>query len=755
MKEYRMTDRRRGRVAAALLAAIMLCSGCGQKQSADIPELLEPVSVNAAYRPVEYGSVGRVEVLPATVVPEEYAHYYSANVMISDILVEVGDVVEVGDILAYADVESAQETLNEYQRQLNYENTTFEFNQEISRINQEKLAYLKEQAASVQPDEEVPDEEAPDAEASDAEQSEAEEQDMPADVIDYDKQIAIEQENAYYDSLLHEYRVADLQEAIADMQEIVADGTLKARHRGQVTYTKNLGKGLNAGANENIVIVSDLSDVHMELTEVGIQSFRFRKYNVQYIMVDGEKVPVKEAEYSSDEKVLAEVNAAYPNVRFECPEGYEWTLGMTYPVYFMKEDIQDVLIVGNDSIYIEGEEDSYVYVRNEDGEQEKRYIETGASDDSYTEVKSGLSEGEQVYYHSTARMPSDYVEYTVELSDFQRTQCAYKYKLSEANVLPYVSAYEGEVTEVMVEDEDEIAEGDLLYIIDTGEGKAAMTEAQKAIDMEQLFYQTSITSYDEQIAAISEVAETDPSMSYDLEILKIQKELTVIAHENTMIALQKNYDEISSCNDGTGKVSVYAPVSGRISEINVVAGKPVEVGSEMLQITTKATDIIQVQMEQSDAIVADIGETVSIRRDDEYWEGTCIGFASGPHNASKGYVYTDDAGEVHLSYNGEPSDCAMFYIKMNDPAFLEGQTEGDGKKLTFTSVSMHNVVVLPSSLIYAEADPMMENKIYYYVWRVVDGELIKQYVLVDENLKDAEKQVVLSGLEPGDVVVQE
>lgn len=744
MRGHRRTDRRRGRITAALLAAILLCSGCGQKQSADIPELIEPVSVNAAYRPVEYGSVGKVEVLPATVVPEEYGHYYSSNVILLDILVEVGDMVEAGDVLAYADVEAAKEALNDYQKQLAYENAAYELNREIARVNQEKLAYLKAQEAVVQPD----------TEAEDTEQAKAEAQDAAADTTDYDKQIAVEQENAYYDSLLHEYRVADLQEAIGDMQEIVEDGTLTARHSGQITYTKNLAKGLTAGANENVVIVADLTDTHIELTETSIQEFKFRKYDVQYIMVDGEKVPVTEAEYSTEEKVLAEVSGSYPNVRFECPEGYTWTLGAMYPVYFIKEDIQDVLIVGNDSLYLEGE-DSYVYVRNESGDKEKRYIETGASDDSYTEVREGLSEGEQVYYHSTARMPSDYAEYTVELSDFELVQCAYKYQMSEANVFPCLSSYEGEITEAAVEKGEEVSEGDLLYIIDTGEGKAAMTEAQKAIDMENLFYQEKIISLDEQIAAAGAMAQTEGSMSYDVQILNMQKELAVISHENSLYELQKNYDRISSGNDGTGKVSVYAPVSGTVSQLDIAAGDSVETGNQMLQITTGSTDIIQVKMEVNDNLIADVGETVTIRRDDEYWEGTCIGFAAGPHNEGKGYVYTDDSKEAHLSYNGGSLSCAMFYIRMNDSAFLDGQTEGDGKKLTFTSVSMHNVVVLPSSLIYAEADPMMANKIYHYVWRIVDGELIKQYVLVDEDLKSSDKQVVLSGIAPGDVVVQE
>lgn len=59
--------------------------------------------------------------------------------------------------------------------------------------------------------------------------------------------------------------------------------------------------------------------------------------------------------------------------------------------------MEDVLYVGNDSIY-EDDQGSFVYVKN--GEQrEQRYIETGVSDTVNTEVISGLSEGEKCIIH--------------------------------------------------------------------------------------------------------------------------------------------------------------------------------------------------------------------------------------------------------------------------------------------------------------------------------------------------------------------
>ena len=98
------------------LAVLGICvsfvaGGCGKMTESSIPKLEEPVALNEAYRPVEYGTIGSLQVLMATAVPRDYCNYYSANVNISQIYVEPGDTVNVGDVLAVCDVDEAVECL--------------------------------------------------------------------------------------------------------------------------------------------------------------------------------------------------------------------------------------------------------------------------------------------------------------------------------------------------------------------------------------------------------------------------------------------------------------------------------------------------------------------------------------------------------------------------------------------------------------------------------------------------------------------
>lgn len=718
----------------------MFLSGCGSKKQDKVPSLIEPVSVNASYRPVEYGSVGKKEVLLGTVVPREYGHYYDTNVAISQITVDMGDNVEEGDVLAYADVDAAKEELAKYQKELDYENASYQLNCKISQAKQDDYVQQKalaEQQQIAESEENIVADATNDIEAAEP-------------TIDYNIQLAVEQENARYDTLLHEYHVSNLENSIAKLQKVVADGTLTARKSGQVTYVKNITNGRNAGANENIVVISDLGDTYIELTDTNVSEYKFTDYEKKYILINGQEVSVTEEAYSTEEQILAEVNQKYPNVRIQCPEAGALILGDNYPVYFMKKDTEHVLVVGNDSLNTQGEK-HYVYVKSATGEQEKREIEIGVADDNYTQVTSGLSEGDMVYYHSTAKLPYDYSQYEVVLSDFAIPNHGIRFSKSDTNIFPYLSEYEGTISKIAVTQDTEVKKGDLLYIIDTGVGKAAMAEAENAIQKENESYQQKLASYEEQ---------KNNSNTSQLAVLDLQEQLADLEHNYNLEKLETERDKVGKNNDGTGKISVYAQMDGTVSKIDVSEESQVEKDDQVLQLTTKSTDVLLVQMEQSKEItlypdnIADIGERISMSTKDATYEGTCVGQAVSNINQNKGYVYTDAQGKAHLSYSTLSGyKCPAFYIKLDNASDLSEISTASS--VDFSYRLLHGAMVLPTSLIYKETDPLSPNKVSYYVWRVMHQELIKQYVLIDDSLQNGGKTVVLSGIVPGDILAQE
>lgn len=763
------------------LAVLGICvsfvaGGCGKMTESSIPELEEPVALNEAYRPVEYAAIGSVQVLMATAVPRDYCNYYSANVNISQIYVEPGDTVNAGDVLAVCDVDEAKKQLQECKAALAHENETYEISAQISDTHikmwenqaaqQDNNEHNKmdtadgamDDAYEINTDTNI-DERAADMGEFSTEQTEKNE----STDEDYNKQIATEQENQRYDKQLHEYRVQKINEQIALYQQLVDDGTLKAAHSGLVTYTKKLTEGRSAAAYENIVIVSDTDDLVLDIKDTAINEYKYSDYDKKYVIVDGEKYDVTESQYTSEVLVLSKINNRYPDVCVESREKPSLTVGQMYPVYFEKTKANQALVVGKDSIYKDGDT-RYVYVKNDEGGREKRIITTGESDENYTQVTEGLKEGELVYYNSTDQVPTKYSKYTVTRSDFDIANYGVQYSRSDAWTITETCDYEGQIVSVNVKQDDTVEKGMLLYVVDTGEGKAAITEAKNAIDSENESYAQKIADYNKQIKDLSEEnnrQDEKPDTAYDeqqlklnLQLLDLQKKLAGADHTYQLSRLQSAYDSISAGNDGKGNISVYAKNDGKVSKVSIKAGDNVEEGSDILQITGNSTDVLLVQVKESNSYkvykdnIADVGERVSLELDGTTIYGSCIGFAGYGREAQKGYVNQDDKG-VHITGNTDSGyGNAAFYIKL-DNGIPDDLTRASAVK--FSYVSFKKVVVVPTSIIHKQVNPMDKDDISYYVWKIDGDSVVKQPVILSDYTSGS-NTLVLYGIDEGDEI---
>lgn len=767
------------KLAVLGICVSFLAGGCGKMTESSIPELEEPVALNEAYRPVEYAAIGLVQVLMATAVPRDYCNYYSANVNISQIYVEPGDTVNAGDVLAVCDVDEAKKQLQECKDALAHENETYEISAQISDT---QIRLWGSQAAGQ--DNNEPDQS--DGTADDTHEADADtnideyvavtgefstEQLEKGDRTEesYSTKIETEQENQRYDKQLHEYRVQKINEQMALYQQIVDDGTLKAAHSGLVTYTKKLTGGRSAAAYENIVIVSDTDDLVLDIKDTAINEYKYSDYDKKYVIVDGEKYDVTESQYTSEVLVLSKINNRYPDVCVESREKLFLTAGQMYPVYFEKTKVDQALVVGKDSIYKDGDT-RYVYVKNDEGGREKRIITTGESDENYTQVTEGLKEGELVYYNSTDQVPTKYSKYTVTRSDFDIANYGVRYSRSDAGTITETCDYEGQIVSVNVKQDDTVEKGMLLYVVDTGEGKAAITEAKNAIESENESYAQKIADYDKQVRDLSEGAnnveennrqDEKPDTAYEeqqlklnLQLLDLQKKLAGADHTYQLSRLQSAYDSISAGNDGKGNISVYAKNDGKVSKVSVKAGDNVEEGSDILQITGNSTDVLLVQVKDSNSYkvykdnIADVGERVSLELDGTTIYGSCIGFAGYGRVAQKGYINQDDKG-VHITgITDSGYGNAAFYIKL-DNGIPDDLTRASAVK--FSYVSFKKVVVVPTSIIHKQVNPMDKEDISYYVWKIDGDSVVKQPVILSDYTSGS-NTLVLYGIDEGDEI---
>ncbi len=707
---------RAGILSVVLLTGMVMYTGCGAAGSAAVPELIEPAAANSSYRPVELGEIGETKVLYGTIVPKDYCSFYHTNADISEITVEVGDSVEEGEIVAYANTDAAKEDLEELNADLANENQNYNINSRITqaRIHQIEVAEMDEGERATR--------------------------------------LATEQENQRYDKMLHDYRVGKLNESIAEQQEIIEEGTLRARHAGTVSYIKNTGKTTSAGAYENIVIVSDPQDTCIEL-EKTIGQYAYTDYEEKFMKLAGGRYDVAEIPYSLDETILAKASNLYPNVRMECPDAGELPLGASYPVYFQKEKVKEVPVIGLDSLYGE-KNDYFVYVKRADGGREKRAVTIGDSDDNYAEVTDGLTEGEQVFYASDARMPAKYEEYTVEIGNYEIANISRSYDLENERTVWYDAPYEGTIEEIAVKKGAVVEEGELLYVIDSGVGKAALRKAKNQINHENKAYVEAVADIDERLAV-----EIDEDMR---SILSSQRELESVNHAYRLRKLQKEYNRMAKNNDGNGKVSVYARQGGTVSNINFSSGDIVTTGAHVISVGEAAGNKILVHMNSLmpdernyPENIADFGEEITITLGETDYTGRCIGWAAQPNNVDKAYLTSDEDGAyLSLSYGTDSGySVGAFFVEMDDESFYEKKSNSG--KVSFLYISMQDVIVIPTSLVHEETRAEKPAQTFYYVWRVIDGELVKQYVLVDKSLSGVNKTVILSGVKEQDVLARE
>jgi len=71
--------------------------------------------------------------------------------------------------------------------------------------------------------------------------------------------------------------------------------------------------------------------------------------------------------------------------------------GMQVTVSIPKEEARDVVVLKMDALSFDAFNSAFVYVMNENGEMEQRYVEVGVDNGNYTEIKNGLKDGETVY----------------------------------------------------------------------------------------------------------------------------------------------------------------------------------------------------------------------------------------------------------------------------------------------------------------------------------------------------------------------
>lgn len=792
----------KAKISYMLCAMLLLTTGCG-KETMTVPELQKPVAVNESYRPAEIGNVGDITIRDGVVVPTDYCHFYLTTAKVSEIKVEIGDYVEKGTVIVEADTEGATEQIAAFSGQKSLNAKVWDINCKIYEQNKKELEYKLKGAQ----------------ENGDTKQEEI-----------IKTELSVIKENHSYDELFYNHQQSALDVEIAKQQEIAGNGTLVATHSGYVTYIKDLADSDTVNSCDNIVIISDYDDCYIEIPgdEKGHKLEKI--YPVFYTIQDGKRKMLKIYEYLPEELMTAQARALTPPIRMKFEsEGAMPEVGSNVPVFLQKTETKESLIVGNDSLY-EDEQGDFVYVKNGES-KEIRYVELGASDTFYTEVLSGLTEGELVYYSTDSVLPESYDEYTVKYGDYLATEDSDFYSTKDTSRKKFYSEYEGQIENVAVTQGQEVSVGDLICTIRTNEGSASLTQMYNGIINFKAAHVENVKNFDKSIsekedeieaayiarqqdkeeenqtdseedlevstatdAAPDTATSTDATVVGDvdtngtntttappdvvtsedeldeatpqdaeapeekvspylyeeltcqLEVIKLNKQLEEINYVHQLSVMEQQYNKVSCNNDGSGAVNIYAQRSGKVTNLNIKLGKNMKVGDRLFNIEVPASSVIELRSEDE----LKINQNIKFVLGDTSYEGKVVGI-----NGNNGsFYFTHIDNKVYISTNsGDQS--ARYFVKMEDEKFYDLDKDFVAR---YPKTIIKNTVVFPGHMVYREEKVKAgEGTVTYtYVWKIMDGQLVKQYVqCIGGPAGSSDDICVISGLKEGDIIAQE
>lgn len=755
MRIGRKMKRRIG-ILTSVLCSVSLAA-CGTKY-ADAPALLEPVSGTESYREVSVGDVGAMELVYGSVVPTEHAVFWTTQVNVAEILVDVGDYVETGQVVATADLDAAEKTKQELEASRNLLVSKHEFQAKKQELLIQKLN-LKQQGETQLGDSEA--------------------------AAQTGTEIQTEQENANYDELLYKHQLADYDTQIEKQQEIIEDGTLKATASGYVSYVRQFTYGNQVSGTMNVVTIADYEDTYIEVQGKTIKDKLLEKYDRYYTIQDGKKLPLREYAYTAQERLTAENQQKYPALRMQYEDiSKRVPVGSVISVYLVKDRVEDVLYVGNDSVY-EDDQGTFVYVKNGD-QREQRYIETGVQDTVNTEVMSGLTEGEKVYYTSETAWPEEYQEFTVSASaNYNAMFDTNRYTIADTMRINYTSPYEGTIQEVCVANGDYVQKGDVILKVRTNEGSAKLAEMRTGIEDMKGSRTKAVQEHENTLLTLQQAKQTalagtnaplatgtdapaatgsdaekkiNPNaasmIDIDIQMENLDFQIQTLDYESQLKQAEAAYTEASCNNDGTGVMSICADQEGEVTDFWRGNGYKLEANEDVIFAIN--TPVKQKMALYGGGTNIANGTPVSIRNeaDGKTIQGTVCGSSGSVEGVQEAYYYVTTVDDRVYITQSLTNDSRMYYVMLEDGAAVE-DIKGQ-QQISYPIVAYSDVYTIPADALYKEkANSSKENsEDFYYVWKIVDGNIEKQYVdaAISSGAQGTSVACIFNGISEGDVL---
>ena len=694
---------------SALLAFNALIPGCGAAEEAEEEiALLDPVSVAVSCVAAERRDIYDYKVSAAICCPSVRECVLSQAMSFSNYESLPGEEVQKGDVLISGDtaeldkqIEAQLQTIEEAE-----DARADELEQTNEALEKARKDYYTKSNAAAEMLENAPDEDSKEYEAWSKVYMPVYLQSVNAELA-YKRQLQSKKESDELFELDHERRLQKLQELRNEKNSkmLLADfsGSVMALgYRDDGYYFDFYHSGDWLSQNSTVMALGDTSVKELRCDYV--MPSQINKAEEVFAIVNGERVEVEYEQISSEEyeRISSKNGTVQSAFHFEDPEN-RIPYGTFAMIVMIAGERKGALCIPTSCITREGSE-SYVYAF--DGENYKeRFVQCGVSDGMYTEILSGLQDGEMV--KAEFKIKSGAKEAVVSTgsvhSDFSAT--GYLFYPSTAQIKNPVKNGVTYLDEICVKRYQQVQQGDLIakvhVVADTVEIARIEREIQR-LNEQLAFLRQDEKENKYQIKAVNKQIE---NRQENLNELRSDAAVT----------------EIRAANDG---------IITEIMEKN--PGELLDAGASIGRLADENSCFIMV--EDKDAKLS-YGNTVTVSYKDD----------KGGNKEAEGLVVTASAKQLSKELQ---SGYSIVQLPMEVVAELAGSSQNTDGWWSVTRVGvkatlreMKNVLLVPKSAV-TEVDGSP-----YVAVKKDNGSVVMQGFVAGGS--DASNYWVVRGLEEG------
>ncbi len=721
--------KRRIRLTTAILLAVLMLAGCGQKQH--VPELLVPIENPDAVYAARRQKMTTVTVKEASICPDVTDVKFDFDSCVYDIKVKTGDFVEEGDVLFYLDkdleVRMKEAEVELMLRKKDYEVAVKQHNDQIKNLKN-----LKNMFANMQ------------------------------DWYDYNLfDINIReletQFSIRYDSVYQE--ILEFEDDYLELKEQFENSEIKAPVSGQIVYLGVMNDE-DPIYEDNTVVSIAKQDTKLLCCEL-IEEKEYNAYTDVKATIRGKEYDITYIPYDEEElynkKFQSQNLYSYFTVE-GLPDDVEF--GEYATIQLTATSDEELLIVPSQAVTRSNGQN---YVRVVSGDRQGlRAVTIGIKNKNYTEITSGLSEGETVFVaNNLTRYGVNYESTTAKTEDYRMSGSTPVVRRSMKSD-PVINPVPGKIKEIYISTYSQVfvTEGQKLYSVVPEIKESDWEEARQNLKLAQETYAKKLRDDKE---ALDKQLERLRNMSagVEKELAQLKYDIAKNDYEQYKIDGQ---EQIDKCEErlanydvwGNGEpYVVYAEKEGYISSFaKYTVGKELEADQEMCELYYPDSLFYGGMDEQRRFRY---GMTVTV----EYSvEGQTV----------------STTGKVISAYDVRPeesSSAAFVFVTLSDEQYKASAANAN---ISAEYCSAENVITIPTDLVYREVsgkteetdedeelDPLTEllkqnlsdeeqQKGVPYVWAYDEnGQVVKRYVTIVEQSR--ERTWICDGITTADSLV--